>query len=78
MEEFRFIELEVNSAFENMAIDEAVMLAMKAGNAPPTLRLYRWNPSAVSIGTFQGMVDEVDVDFCESRGIDYIDYCVEA
>ncbi|MFW9787911.1 MAG: biotin/lipoate A/B protein ligase family protein [Candidatus Thorarchaeota archaeon] len=72
MEEFRFIDLETHSAFENMAIDEAVMLAMKEDQLPPTLRLYRWNPSAVSIGTFQGMRDEVDVEFCESSGIDYI------
>jgi lipoate-protein ligase A len=55
-----------------MAIDEAVMLAIKEERVPPTLRLYRWNPSAVSIGTFQGMVDEVDVEFCKSKGIDYI------
>lgn len=72
MEEFRFIDLEVHSAFKNMAIDEAIMLAMKEGKVPPTLRIFRWNPSAVSIGTFQGMADEVDVAFCESRGIDYI------
>jgi lipoate-protein ligase A len=72
MEEFRFIDLEVHTAFENMAIDEAVMLAMKEGIVPPTLRLYRWNPSAVSIGTFQGMKDEVDVDFCKTNGIDFI------
>jgi lipoate-protein ligase A len=56
----------------NMAIDEAIMLDIKEGRATPTLRLYRWNPSAVSIGTFQGMTDEVDVDFCDSKGIDYI------
>jgi lipoate-protein ligase A len=72
MEEFRFIDLEEHTAFENMAIDEAVMLALKEDKAPPTLRFYRWNPSAVSIGTFQGMMDEVDVDFCESVGINYI------
>ncbi|MGD9396707.1 MAG: biotin/lipoate A/B protein ligase family protein [Candidatus Thorarchaeota archaeon] len=72
MEEFRFIDLEVHTAFENMAIDEAVMLAMKEGKVRPTLRLYRWNPSAVSIGTFQGMKDEVDVDFCKANGIDFI------
>lgn len=72
MEQIRFIDLEIHTAFENMAIDEAIMLAMKDGNVPPTLRLYRWSPSAVSIGTFQGMLDEVDVDFCKSRGIDYI------
>lgn len=72
MDEFRFIDLEVHNAFENMATDEAIMLAMKEGKVPPTLRFYRWRPSAVSIGTFQGMTDEVDVQFCESRGIDYI------
>ena len=72
MEEFRFIDLETHTAFENMAIDEAIMLAMKNNHVPPTLRLYRWNPSAVSIGTFQGMTDEVDVEFCKSKGIDVI------
>ncbi|MHA2025143.1 MAG: lipoate--protein ligase family protein [Candidatus Thorarchaeota archaeon] len=72
MEEFRFIDLETNNAFTNMAIDEAIMLSMKEGNSPPTLRLYRWNPSAVSIGTFQSMLDEVDVEFCKKNGIDAI------
>ena len=72
MEEFRFIDLETNDAFTNMAIDEAIMLSMKEGNSPPTLRLYRWKPSAVSIGTFQSMLDEVDVEFCKTNGIDAI------
>jgi lipoate-protein ligase A len=72
MEEFRFIDLEVHSAFENMAIDEAIMLSMKEEKVGPTLRLYRWSPSAVSIGTFQGMRDEVDTDFCKAQNIDVI------
>ncbi|MFX1484074.1 MAG: biotin/lipoate A/B protein ligase family protein [Promethearchaeota archaeon] len=72
MDEFRFIDLETNDAYRNMAIDEAIMQNMKDGNAPPTLRLYRWNPSAVSIGTFQSMTDEVDIEFCKKNGIDYI------
>ena len=72
MEEFRFIDLETHDAYTNMAIDESIMLAIKEGEAPPTLRLYRWKPSAVSIGTFQGMHDEVAIDFCKSEGIDYI------
>jgi len=55
-----------------MAIDESIMLAIKEEQAPPTLRFYRWKPSAVSIGTFQGMHDEVAIDFCKSEGIDYI------
>jgi lipoate-protein ligase A len=72
MEEIRFLELETNNAHTNMAIDESIMLAVKDGLVPPTLRLYRWKPSAVSIGTFQGMTEEVDLDFCRSREIDYI------
>jgi lipoate-protein ligase A len=55
-----------------MAIDEAIMLSIEKGNSPPTLRFYRWNPSAVSIGTFQSMEDEVDVDFCKANSIDVI------
>ncbi len=72
MEKFRFIDLETHDAYMNMAIDEAIMLGIKEGRTPPTLRLYRWNPSAVSIGTFQGMHDEVAIEFCKSNGIDYI------
>lgn len=72
MEEMRLLELETHSAFENMAIDEAIMLAVKEGEAPPTFRLYRWRPSAVSIGTFQSMKDEVDLAFCQKNRIDYI------
>ncbi len=72
MDEFRFIDLETHDAYMNMAIDEAIMLAMKEGKAPPTLRLYRWKPSAVSVGTFQSMSDEIDVEFCRENGIDYI------
>jgi lipoate-protein ligase A len=72
MEEFRFIDLEIHSAFVNMAIDEAIMLSMKESKVGPTLRLYRWHPTAVSIGTFQGMTDEVDIDFCRAQNIDVI------
>lgn len=56
----------------NMAIDESIMIAVGGGKVPPTLRLYRWKPSAVSIGAFQGMSEEVDLDYCKKQGIDYI------
>ncbi|MFX0108251.1 MAG: biotin/lipoate A/B protein ligase family protein [Candidatus Hodarchaeota archaeon] len=72
MEEVRFIDLEIHNAFENMAIDEAIMMAIKRKEAPPTLRFYRWSPSAVSIGTFQGMTEEVDLDYCKRNNIDRI------
>ena len=37
----------------NMALDEAMYLLMKRRAISPTLRLFRWNPTAVSIGHFQ-------------------------
>ena len=53
----------------NMGLDEAVLESVSAGIAMPTLRLYAWRPAAVSIGFFQGLEEEVDVEACRSRGI---------
>jgi lipoate-protein ligase A len=72
MEEIRFLDLSIQDAHNNMAIDEAIMRFLKDGRSPPTLRLYRWSPSAVSIGTFQGMNEEVDLEYCSRNNIDYI------
>jgi lipoate-protein ligase A len=37
----------------NMARDEALLDAVGAGEAPPTLRLYQWSPATISLGYFQ-------------------------
>ena len=34
----------------NMAVDEAIFRVVEASPGPPTLRLYRWAPPAVSLG----------------------------
>lgn len=57
--------------YTNMAIDQAIQERVADG-ADPVLRFYRWNPSTVSIGYFQRMQEEVDIDTCEDRGIDYV------
>ena len=69
---WRLLKLNVFDAYTNMAIDEGIMRARKEGIIPNTLRLYRWNPSAVSIGYFQSMVLEVDLDAAKKLGIDVI------
>jgi lipoate-protein ligase A len=71
-EKWRVVGLEVHDGFMNMAIDEAVSEGVSKGVSPPTVRFYRWKPSAVSIGCFQSLVDEVDVKKCEELGIDYV------
>jgi len=37
----------------NMAVDEAVLLAVGEGQAPATLRFYRWLEPTISLGYFQ-------------------------
>ncbi len=56
----------------NMAIDEAILLSRVSGEVPNTLRFYRWQPSAVSIGRFQKLENEVNLANCQKLGIDTV------
>lgn len=69
---WRIIPLETHDAFFNMAADEAIGDAIAKGESAPTIRFYKWKPGAVSIGHFQSMNDEVNIDHCKELGIDYI------
>jgi len=55
-----------------MAIDEAIMRAHGRGDVPPTLRFYGWEPAAVSIGYFQSMTGEIDLDAVRAGGFGYV------
>lgn len=55
----------------NMAVDEAILLSVAQGG-PPTLRFYGWEPPAVSIGAFQDLEREIDLDTCKSLGVDVV------
>lgn len=47
------IEDEPRSGAENMAIDHAIALSCAQGDSLPTLRFYRWEPPAVTLGRNQ-------------------------
>ncbi len=70
--EWRVIELESHDAYLNMGIDEALLEGIRDGTSPPTIRFYTWKPSAVSIGRFQSMNDEVNTERCKSLEIDCV------
>ena len=55
-----------------MAIDEAVLRSRIRGKVPNTVRFYRWNPSAVSIGRFQNLRYEVNLENCEKHSVDVV------
>ncbi len=65
--DLRLLDTGKSSAAMNMAVDEAVMLSGK-----PTLRFYGWEPRAVSIGYFQGIGQEVDLEKCAQLGVDVV------
>lgn len=72
MSDWRLLKLETHNAFTNMAIDEAILTARIKNLAPNTLRFYCWNPSAVSIGKFQDINNEVHLDNCRKLGVDVV------
>jgi lipoate---protein ligase len=69
---WRVIELEARAGAENMAVDEAIAAGIAAGTSPPTIRFYTWKPGAVSIGYFQRLRDEVDLETCAAKGINVV------
>lgn len=71
-EKWRFLITEGNTAYTNMAIDWAVLKSNSKGEAPPTVRFYTWKPSAISIGYFQSLEEEIDLDMCKKFDVDYV------
>ncbi|MEM3616918.1 MAG: biotin/lipoate A/B protein ligase family protein [Candidatus Bathyarchaeia archaeon] len=69
---WRLIKFETNNAYMNMAIDEAILEARIKRLAPKTVRFYRWKPSAVSIGRFQKIENEVYMQNCHRYGVDVV------
>jgi lipoyltransferase/lipoate-protein ligase len=72
MRNWRLLELETHNAFMNMAIDEAILRARIGNLVPNTLRFYCWQPSAVSIGKFQELKNEVQLENCGKHGVDVV------
>jgi lipoate-protein ligase A len=56
---------------QNMAADEAMARALADGRGKPSLRLYRWNPWAISLGHHQSAGD-IDEERCAADGIDVV------
>ena len=72
VETWRLLGLDTYDAYTNMAIDEAICRLRSQGKSPNTIRFYRWKPSAVSIGYFQIVTQEVNLDECARLGFDVI------
>ncbi len=55
----------------NMAVDQAILEGVAAGQVPPTLRFYAWEPACLSLGYMQPLAD-IDPDRLAARGWDLV------
>ena len=60
MRQWRLIYDPPAAGAHNMAVDDAILASVLAGQAAPTLRLYAWSPPCLSLGYGQ---KSTDVDF---------------
>lgn len=56
----------------NLALDEVLTARVGDGRRRPTLRIWEWNESAVVIGSFQSLRNEVDPDGAARHGFDVV------
>jgi lipoate-protein ligase A len=69
---WRLLNYRPCSAFENMAIDEAMFRETIKNKKPPTLRFFGWRPAAVSIGYFQELKNEINFNQCRRSGVNIV------
>jgi lipoate-protein ligase A len=69
---WRLLPLRIDDAFTSMAIDEALLKLNAEGESPNTIRFWRWQPSTVSLGCFQSIDQEVDLEVAKKYGVDVV------
>lgn len=57
------------SGAENMAVDEVLLRSFDPESSLPLLRLYGWNPPALSLGRFQKADEVLDLERCRADGV---------
>jgi lipoate-protein ligase A len=72
MTHWKLLDTGANHGAYNMAVDEELLARAQAGETVPVLRLYTWNPPAVSIGRFQDIEASVNAEACKGLGVDIV------
>ncbi|NDQ33835.1 lipoate--protein ligase family protein [Staphylococcus aureus] len=67
-ETWNFINTGSKDPYYNMAMDEAFLNFVSRGEIDPVIRFYTWNPATLSIGYFQRLQKEIDIDKVKEKG----------
>lgn len=70
--DWRLIHMEPQAPALHMALDDVMLDEVAAGRQPPTLRVWEWGASAVVMGRFQSLRNEVDAEAAERHGIQVV------
>ena len=65
-ETWNFINTGSHDPYYNMAMDEALKLRLR--EIDPVVRFYTWNPATLSVGYFQRLKKEIDIDKVNEKG----------
>lgn len=67
-----FIDSGEQSPSFNMALDEALLDWHSEGKIPPIIRFYGWNPPTLSIGYFQKVEKEINMEAVKRHGLGFV------
>ncbi|EIE3605703.1 TPA: lipoate--protein ligase family protein [Staphylococcus pseudintermedius] len=67
-ETWHFMNTGSHHPFYNMALDEALLNFVSRGEIDPVVRFYTWNPPTLSIGYFQRLSKEIDIEKVKEKG----------
>ncbi|MCY7768321.1 lipoate--protein ligase family protein [Bacillus haynesii] len=71
-ETWRFIDSGRQDPAFNMALDEALLYWHSENKIPPTIRFYGWNPPTLSVGYFQNIEKEINLDAVKKHGLGFV------
>ncbi|WP_214546998.1 lipoate--protein ligase family protein [Staphylococcus pseudintermedius] len=67
-ETWHFMNTGSHHSYYNMALDEALLNFVSRGEIDPVVRFYTWNPPTLSIGYFQRLSKEIDIEKVKEKG----------
>lgn len=70
--DWRIVHAKAVSPVMHLALDEVLSIEVGEGRRNPTLRIWEWDESAVVIGSFQSVRNEVDLDSAKKYGFEVV------
>ncbi|WP_349407757.1 biotin/lipoate A/B protein ligase family protein [Pseudalkalibacillus sp. SCS-8] len=71
-EQWYFIDSGACSPAYNMALDEALLEWHSRGEIKPVVRFYEWNPATLSVGYFQKVEKEINMEAVKKHGYGFV------